>query len=60
MYFILEIIGTVAFAISGAMVAVKKKMDILGVVILGVTTAIGGGIVRDILIGLTPPRYRRL
>ena len=59
MYLILEIIGTVAFAISGAMVAVKKKMDILGVVILGVTTAIGGGIVRDILIGLTPPQSLR-
>lgn len=56
MYFIFEIIGTIAFAVSGAMVAVQKKMDILGVVILGVTTAIGGGITRDILMGVTPPR----
>ena len=38
------------------MVAVQKKMDILGVVILGVTTAIGGGITRDILMGVTPPQ----
>lgn len=55
LYFILEIIGTIAFAISGAMVAIENKMDILGVLILGVTTAIGGGIIRDILIGSTPP-----
>ncbi len=55
MYFIFEIMGTIAFAISGAMVAIENKMDILGVVILGVTTAIGGGIMRDILIGHTPP-----
>ena len=55
MYLFLEIIGTIAFAISGAMVAIQKKMDALGVVILGITTAIGGGIVRDIIIGTTPP-----
>lgn len=54
-YYIFEIIGTIAFAISGAMVAIEEKMDILGVAILGVTTAIGGGIIRDILIGKTPP-----
>lgn len=56
MYLFLEIIGTVAFAVSGAMVAIQKKMDILGVVILGITTAIGGGIVRDIILGNVPPR----
>lgn len=55
MYTVLEILGTIAFAISGAMAAAEKKMDILGVVILGVTTAIGGGIIRDILLGTTPP-----
>jgi uncharacterized membrane protein YeiH len=53
--FILEIIGTVAFAISGAMVAMEKKMDIFGVIILGMTTAVGGGIMRDLLLGNTPP-----
>lgn len=55
MYFVLEIIGTIAFAMSGAMVAIEKKMDILGVIILGTTTAIGGGVIRDIIIGSTPP-----
>ncbi|MBQ7364275.1 MAG: trimeric intracellular cation channel family protein [Clostridia bacterium] len=52
---ILEIIGTVAFALSGAMVAVKRGMDIFGVAILGLTTACGGGIIRDLLLGITPP-----
>ncbi len=53
--FILEIIGTVAFAVSGANVAAEKKMDLLGVVILGLTTAVGGGIIRDLILGNTPP-----
>ena len=53
--FILEIIGTIAFAISGAMVALKKNMDIFGVAILGIVTAVGGGAVRDIVLGITPP-----
>lgn len=48
-------IGTIAFAISGAMVAIQKKMDILGIYILGMTTAVGGGITRDIILGITPP-----
>lgn len=52
---IFEIIGTVAFAISGAYTAIEKHMDIFGVVILGTTTAVGGGIIRDILLGVTPP-----
>ena len=53
--FILELIGTVAFASSGAMIAIEKKMDIFGVNVLGATTAVGGGIMRDIILGLTPP-----
>lgn len=53
--FILELIGTVAFASSGAMTAIEKKMDIFGVNVLGATTAVGGGIMRDIILGLTPP-----
>lgn len=53
--FILEIIGTIAFAISGAMVALKKNMDIFGVAILGIITAVGGGALRDIVLGITPP-----
>lgn len=53
--FILEIIGTIAFASSGAMIAIEKKMDIFGVNILGATTAVGGGMIRDIILGVTPP-----
>ncbi len=53
--FALEIIGTIAFAISGAIVAMKKEMDLFGVMILGGTTAVGGGIIRDIILGLHPP-----
>ena len=52
----LEIIGTAAFAVSGAFVGVRRDMDIFGVIILGLTTAVGGGIIRDLILGLTPPR----
>lgn len=55
-YYVFEIIGTVAFAISGAMVAIKKKVDIFGVLVLSAVTALGGGIVRDVIIGSLPPR----
>ena len=53
--FILEIVGTIAFAISGALVAMKSKMDFFGVVIIGVITATFGGIMRDIVLGSVPP-----
>ncbi len=51
----LEIIGTVAFACSGATVGISKKMDLFGVVTLGVITSVGGGVIRDLVLGLTPP-----
>ena len=53
--FFLELIGTVAFAISGAVVGIQKKMDVFGVAILAMTTAVGGGIIRDIILNVTPP-----
>lgn len=53
--FVFELFGTVAFAISGAITGLKKKMDIFGVVILAVVTAVGGGAIRDIVLGNTPP-----
>lgn len=56
---ILEIIGTVAFAFSGCMVANSKKMDIFGVWVLGTVTAVGGGAVRDVLLGQFPPHMFR-
>jgi len=48
-------IGTIAFACSGGMVAIQKNLDLLGILVLGVTTACGGGMLRDILIGTAPP-----
>ena len=57
--FVMEITGTVAFAISGAMTAMKKNMDIFGVMILALTTAVGGGIIRDLILGITPPNTFR-
>lgn len=50
-----ELIGTVAFAISGAMLAIDRDLDLFGVLTLGVVTAVGGGIMRDVLLGSTPP-----
>ena len=54
-FHITEIIGTIAFAISGAMVACKKRMDLFGVLFLGGVTALGGGTIRDVLLGHFPP-----
>ena len=51
-----EWIGTAAFAVSGAMVAIDKRTDIFGVILLAVITALGGGTLRDVLIGHIPPR----
>ena len=53
--YIIEIIGTVAFASSGALIGINKNMDIFGVNVLGITTAIGGGIIRDVILGIHPP-----
>ena len=52
---VFDLIGTIAFALSGSFVAVSKKMDIFGVNMLAVATACGGGLVRDLIIGNTPP-----
>ncbi len=51
-----EMIGTVSFAVSGAMIAISRKLDAFGVMALGMITAFGGGAVRDLLIGYVPPR----
>ena len=53
--FFLEILGTVAFSVSGAIEAMKKEMDMLGVLVLGLVTAVGGGVIRDVIIGELPP-----
>ena len=54
--FVLEMIGTIAFASSGTMIGIRKNMDIFGVIVLGVTTAVGGGCVRDLILGIHPPK----
>ena len=53
--FVVNLLGTIAFAASGAMIGLNKRMDIFGVCILGLTTATGGGVIRDLILGLTPP-----
>lgn len=58
-FIIVEMIGTVAFALSGAMTGIKYKLDVFGIVLLGSTTALGGGVFRDLLIGNTPPMMFR-
>ena len=54
--FIIELISITSFGISGAITAIKKHMDVFGVIIVGVTTSIGGGIIRDVLLGIHPPK----
>ena len=48
-------VGIIAFAVSGSLKAVKKGMDLLGVLVLGFVTALGGGIISDVLLGKVPP-----
>ena len=52
--YVLDILGTFAFAISGALVALDKKFDIFGVIIIAFVTAVGGGMLRDVLINAHP------
>lgn len=54
MFELLDIIGTIAFAISGSLTAMQKKLDPFGVLIIAFVTAVGGGTLRDIMIGKTP------
>ena len=53
--FIFELLGTISFSLSGSMVAMRKQTDLFGVVTLGVITATGGGIFRDVFLGRFPP-----
>jgi len=54
LFYTLEILGTIAFAFSGSLAAFNKKMDVFGVFVVAFVTAMGGGMLRDILIGNTP------
>lgn len=51
---VLDLLGTIAFAISGALSAMNRRLDLFGIFIIAFVTAIGGGTVRDVLIGNTP------
>ncbi len=59
MFYSLDILGTIAFAISGVLVAIHKKMDLFGILIIAFVTAVGGGTLRDILIGQTPVSWMK-
>ena len=52
---VLDLVGIFVFAISGALVAVRKELDVFGVLVLAGTTGLGGGWLRDVLIDATPP-----
>lgn len=58
-YLTIDILGTIAFAISGVLVAMEKRLDLFGVLIIAFVTAIGGGTLRDLLIGNTPVVWMR-
>jgi uncharacterized membrane protein YeiH len=53
--YMLDLIGTAAFAASGAWAGISRKMDLFGVIVLALVTATGGGTIRDIILGATPP-----
>ena len=55
MIYALDIFGTFTFAVSGAFRAVQHELDLLGVLVLAIATGVGGGIVRDLMLGSTPP-----
>ena len=54
-FFIIELIGVIAFAMSGALTAIRKELDIVGVIVLSIVAALGGGLIRDIILGMLPP-----
>lgn len=55
MLYALDLFGTFVFALSGAFRAVKYELDLLGVLVLATATGVGGGVIRDLLLGHTPP-----
>ena len=59
MFYIIDILGTLAFSISGVLVALNKRMDAFGVLIIAFVTAVGGGTLRDVLIGETPVSWMK-
>ena len=56
-YTIIESIGVIAFSVSGAMVAIRRKTDLFGVILLAIITTLGGGLTRDVIFSFTPPAF---
>ncbi|WP_345950947.1 trimeric intracellular cation channel family protein [Mucilaginibacter sp. PAMB04274] len=56
---VIELLGTIAFTIAGAFSAMQKRLDAFGVIVIAFITAIGGGTIRDVLIGYTPVSWMR-
>ncbi len=56
LFFLVELLGTAAFAASGAVLAIERGLDLFGIVFLGCATAIGGGVLRDVILGQIPPQ----
>lgn len=52
---VIEVIGIIAFSVSGAMVAIRRKTDLFGVILLAILTAHGGGLLRDTIFSFSPP-----
>ena len=59
MLYTIDILGTIAFAISGVLVAFDKRMDLFGILIIAFVTSVGGGTLRDLLIGNTPVSWMK-
>ena len=57
--FLAELLGVAAFSVSGALLGVERRLDLFGIVLLGVTTSVGGGALRDIVLGSFPPMMFR-
>jgi len=55
-FLVIEIIGTIAFAVTGAIIAIRHDLDVFGVLFMGAIVAVGGGTLRDIILGINPPR----
>ena len=59
LWLIFDLVGTIAFAVSGTLVGIGRRMDIFGMLVLALATAIGGGIMRDLIVGNIPPNSLR-
>ncbi len=54
---IIEMLGVIAFSISGAMIAIRRKTDLFGVILLAIITSFGGGLTRDVILSISPPAF---